>query len=641
VLLKRLILFYAVLLFVQTNAQTKLTHLTGLKSRADFDLLKGEPLTNNFNGIECVKLVYVLETKKLYYLESKRYRWHYRFAQEVLGDPDDLEQFNTYNYGTNSSRKYVLATFNYNVNSKNYFLQFSVSDNPSDALIEELVNKVSSAFYKDKQFKILLNSTILLRRKKTLSEKYSVLTSDEIFKNQSYQPIFKGKTKGILKFISADSLMQNKDYSNCIIILKGSSNEIPVCRGIITDEFQTPLSHICLLTNNRRTPAAAYKKIYSVDSLRKLENKFVELTVGEEKLSIKRTDESLTTANGVKKLKKLVSDTISDVIDNLDKIYYRKRYIYGSKVCNLAELKKIEHLKGSIKTPEKAFGIPFYYYLEHIKACGAYAAIRNLQAHPEIIKNDSLLDKELKKIRSLIKKKPLNKEFKKTIELLCQENYGTKKIRFRSSSNCEDEANFNGAGLYTSGTGILNDTAKTVDKAIKKVWASLWTNRAFKEREFFTIDHSTVFMAVLIHEAFDDEIVNGVAITKNLYRNYEFGFVINIQKGEEEVVSPKKGVVCEQVVSYMNNPYADFYNSNRSADWISFSSFKNDGSLITSEELFQLSKQLEIIKKHFYNVYKIWPKVEYKDFGMDVEFKLIEKDGKRQFLFKQARPYNL
>jgi pyruvate, water dikinase len=642
VLLKRPI--FSVLLIAFTFLGTaqvtkpKLTHLMALKSRPDFDLLKGEPLTNNFNGIECVKLVYVLATKELFYLESKRYRWHYRFTQEVLNDPDDLDEFNSVNYGTSSGRKYILATFNYNVNTKNYFLQFSVSDNPSDALIKELTDKVNSTFFKGKDFKLLLNSTILLRRKQTLSQKYAVLTADEIFRNQTYQSIFKGRTKGILKFIHADSLKQNKDYSNYIIILNGSSNELPVCKGIVTNEFQTPLSHICLLTNNRRSPAAASKKIFSVDSLKNLENKFVELIVGEEKMIIKRTAK-ITEDSGPKKLKKLSSDTLNTEIASVEELDMKKKNIYGSKVCGLAELKKLEK-KGLIKTPGKAFGIPFFYYLDHIRSSDTYQAIRNLQAHPEMIKNDSLLDKELKKIRDGIKKAPLNKNFLAIVTAAAKLNFGEKKIRFRSSSNCEDEDNFNGAGLYTSATGMLHDTSKTIEKAIKKVWASLWTNRAFKEREFFGIDHSTVYMGILVHEAFDNEFVNGVAITKNLYRNYQFGFVINMQKGEEEVVSPKKGMVCEQVVSYMNNQYADFYNINRSADWISFSGLNNDGSLLSGDELFRLTKQLEAIKKHFYDLYRLSGKTDYKDFAMDVEFKLIEAEGKRQFLFKQARPYN-
>jgi hypothetical protein len=148
-------------------------------------------------------------------------------------------------------------------------------------------------------------------------------------------------------------------------------------------------------------------------------------------------------------------------------------------------------------------------------------------------------------------------------------------------------------------------------------------------------------MAVLVHPAVDNELVNGVAVTKNLYRSYDFGFVINMQKGENEVVSPKPGTTCEQVVSYMNNTYADFYNKNRSADWISFSSINNNAQLLTADELMELTLQLDAIKKHFYNIYRLGLKKEYRDFAMDVEFKLIEgTDKKRYFLFKQARPYN-
>jgi len=89
------------------------------------------------------------------------------------------------------------------------------------------------------------------------------------------------------------------------------------------------------------------------------------------------------------------------------------------------------------------------------------------------------------------------------------------------------------------------------------------------------------------------------------------------------------------------NSYSSFYNDNRSADWISFSSLNPSGSLLTADELYKLTHQLEIIKKHFYDLYKLWPKVDYKDFAMDVEFKIIiTPDKKHEIIFKQARPYN-
>ncbi|MCE3260439.1 MAG: pyruvate, phosphate dikinase [Bacteroidetes bacterium] len=612
-----------------------------LESRKEFDMMKGEPLAKNFNGIECVKLVYAVASKKLYYLESKRYRWHHLFTKEVLGDLDDLDQFNQKNYSNTSSRKYILATFNYNVNTKNYFLQFAAADNPSDELINELVEKVKSSFFKQDQFKILLNSTVLLRRKKDLEKNHKIMTSDELFKNQGYQAIYRGKTTGILKFLDADSLKQNKNYSNTILILKGNSNMIPVCKGVVTTEFQTPLSHICLLTASRKTPCAAQKDIFSSNEFRQLENKYVEITVGKEAITVKPADPALIkTKKPVKKLK-LKVDTLTTEIADLTTLSYKRKSAYGSKVCNLAELKKIKFQKQSLNTPAAAFGIPFYYYAQHIRKSKIDGLISDFLKDTVVMKSDSLIERQLKRIRQGIKNVPIHPVLLQKVTAMCVERFGNKKVRFRSSSNCEDEANFNGAGLYTSETGIPGDTSRKIEAAIKKVWASLWTMRAFKEREFFHVDHSTVFMAVLVHPAFDNELVNGVAVTKNLYRSYDFGFVINMQKGEEEVVAPKTGTICEQVVSYMNNNYADFYNKNRTADWISFSTLSPGVSLLSAEELMQLTLQLESIKKYYYDLYRLWGKVEYRDFGMDVEFKVIEgPDKKRSFLFKQARPYN-
>ncbi len=243
----------------QTSAKPH--SLYTLATRADFDLLKGEPLSNNFNGIECVKVVFEIKSNTIYYLESKKYKWHYRFVSEILHDGDDLEAFNQYNYGDSPNRRYILATFNYNTNSKNYFLQFASSDNISDALINTLTTKIEETTFCKSKFKILLNTTVLLRRKETISKTHAILTSGELFLSQTYQPIVEGKANGILLFIHADSLKKGKDYSQTILILNGSSNELPICKAIVTNEFQTPLSHICLLTANRKLPVP-HKKIF-------------------------------------------------------------------------------------------------------------------------------------------------------------------------------------------------------------------------------------------------------------------------------------------------------------------------------------------------------------------------------------------
>ena len=75
-------------------------------------------------------------------------------------------------------------------------------------------------------------------------------------------------------------------------------------------------------------------------------------------------------------------------------------------------------------------------------------------------------------------------------------------LAVRSSSSGEDLVGFAGAGLYDSVIGVeLGD----LDDAIKTVWASKWTRRAVLSRDKYGVEHSDVYMGVLIQEVVDAE----------------------------------------------------------------------------------------------------------------------------------------
>ncbi len=212
-------------------------------------------------------------------------------------------------------------------------------------------------------------------------------------------------------------------------------------------------------------------------------------------------------------------------------------------------------------------------------------------------------------------------------------------MRFRSSTNAEDIDGFNGAGLYDSKTGIVGDSSKPVEKAIRKVWASVWNYRAFQEREYFNLIQEDVAMGILVHRSFPNEHCNGVAITKNLYRPRYYGFVINVQAGEVSVVSPPAGVTCDQLICYSENGVG-FFADKAIVEYISYSSINQGKTVLTKEQVVLLTQQLSDIKKYYY-----WSvpgsrsnNQDYRDFAMDVEFKF---DGPDNTLYiKQARPYN-
>ena len=129
-------------------------------------------------------------------------------------------------------------------------------------------------------------------------------------------------------------------------------------------------------------------------------------------------------------------------------------------------------------------------------------------------------------------------------------------IRCRSSTNNEDLEGFNGAGLYDSFTHRADegDLAKTV----KQVWASLWNLRAFDEREFHRIDHLAAAMGVLVHPNFDDEVANGVAVTKNPFDPNWDGFYVNVQVGESLVTNPDPNATPDELLVSAIGPNGEY-----------------------------------------------------------------------------------
>jgi phosphoenolpyruvate synthase/pyruvate phosphate dikinase len=115
----------------------------------------------------------------------------------------------------------------------------------------------------------------------------------------------------------------------------------------------------------------------------------------------------------------------------------------------------------------------------------------------------------------------------------------------RSSSNTEDLPKFSGAGLYTTVPNVRDE--RQLIEAIKTVWASLWNFEAYEARERAVIDHSKVFMAVLLQEGINSES-SGVMITADPFDRENTGAVyISAKRGLGiKVVEGKR--VAEQII---------------------------------------------------------------------------------------------
>jgi phosphoenolpyruvate synthase/pyruvate phosphate dikinase len=221
----------------------------------------------------------------------------------------------------------------------------------------------------------------------------------------------------------------------------------------------------------------------------------------------------------------------------------------------------------------------------------------------------------------------------------------TEMVRMRSSSNAEDGAFFNGAGLYDSFSGCLADDMDHDDKgpslcdpekkderglcsAMKKVWASLWNMKAFEERAFYGIDQHQVTMGVLVNARSEAEKANLVAFTGNPVQAGDNRYLVNAQVDEIPVVSPDPGVWPEQsLLTITNGKVSKIERAGASSEL-------PEGEHVLSDA------QLTELGAHLAEVAKLYPfdqtPPKGRAFILDMEWKVMPDGALR---VKQVRPF--
>jgi hypothetical protein len=604
--------------------------LASLADKKQFLQIAGQPLSSKYGNIASIKLIFDTKKEKLYFISSKHFRYHYDFATQQLFYPFDLFVFNEENYSAASKRDYLLANINCNEASGMYYLDLSVFDQmPADRIIQ-LFEAVKANAYFSEQLVFLLNTERLIALQPELDKHIKTATPSDIYAAIDYQAISEGKVKGRLRFEPHLDSLKSPLLATDIVFTKATPEYLPTVRGLMLTAFQTPLSHLVILAKNRHIPIGVYTKLYNDSILRSLDQQWVELTILSDTFYIKKTEVSLGTTNvkTVHLKKDLVTKSLIAAADLEPKL----AETVGNKAANFGLLYAVSQ-SAHYKVPEAGFAIPFYWYEEHAKRSGADELIQKLIAHPPL--DPDSLQLQLKAIRKCFTKAKIDTALLHQLENRLDES-GYRTFRFRSSTNAEDAAGFSGAGLYASKTVDLDDCNKTISEGLQTVWASLWSYEAYIERTYFGIADEDVAMGVLVHRSFPDEVANGVAITKNIYRESYAGFIINVQKGDVSVVTPPEGIVCDQLVLYPANELSAF---KRTTEVITTSNL-NEGKLVLSDrELELLQSELERIKRYYWK-HAHAPKIneEYDTFGLDLEFKFSAVT--RELYIKQVRIYN-
>jgi hypothetical protein len=620
---------------------------------ADFNALASQPIDADLPGARSVKVVLdTADHDALYFQNSQTYKIHYAFASTHLSGHGlplvaQLADFNATEYYS-PDRRFILGAVTYYQDPKAWALELAPYDTGSAAQITRLYDAVRAAAFFGPALVFHPTSDNVAVEAKKLGAGVRTLTTAQLYADTSYQPLTLGSTIGRLHFTTAAKLATEYLPYEDVVVLDQAPNDITVVRGLITEEFQTPLSHVNVLSQNRHTPNMGLRHALSDERLLALDGKLVELTVSATQWSVREATQAEEDAYWAEHKPAAVTlpaldlsvrglYDIADVTPESADVPLRdalKRAIlaFGGKAAHYSILAKTS----GVPVP-KAFAIPVFYYDQFMKQNGLYDRMDALLDDPTFVSDPSQRDAQLADFRAALMQAPLDADFQQLLRDKLQQDFPGVTLRFRTSTNSEDLEGFPCAGCYESHTGDPSDWNDVLD-AIRKAWSSIWLYRTFEERSYYGVDHKTVGMALLVHHHFPDEEANGVAVTNNPYdeSGLEPGFFVNVQwGGDAEVVHPPAGVVSDQFLYFFSNP-------NQPITYLTHSNLVPDGTTVLStSQVHQLGIALDAIHTRFSAAYG--PAAGNNGwYAMDVEFKFDNDEAPNQpaaLYVKQARPY--
>lgn len=545
---------------------------------------------------------------------------------------------------------------------------FSVWDNPSlkktDVSFDEVLQNFQAITKRFSLRPLLFEPSNRSQRRLSKhwgSKDFAVFRDSKI----EYEAYSQQQSYGYLRLLSPEGLDQAQQefsigYQDLLVL-----EEVPMAlnqpiAGSVTGTRQADLSHLNILNIARGTPNCFIKN--AVKALADWKGKLVLFSCNEFDWNIELAslDEAQSwwasqQSNSVdiiatnRKIKK-----IGSLLDLPIKTFEQRELavsVYGAKGANLAVL--YQNIDAQFQL--KGFLIPAYYYDQFMTEEGweidlgrgekwfSFADTLAVWLNDEEFRSSRVTrHKRLKKLRKAMRKASVSADFLALLADNITKKWGNNDtmIRFRSSSNAEDALGFSGAGLYDSTSACLADDfdadgngpshcdqdkqkERTISRALKKVWSSLWSTRAFEEREWYGVDHRLVSMSILVNTRSKNERANMVVFSGDP-DSKDNRVLINSQLGHLSVVSDKGGVFPERII--IDDSHGEFKVVDRQ------NSSEQKSPIISDKVASDMAHIMSKIKLS-YPVPKL---TSGDELLLDTEWKILE-DGR--LIVKQIRPF--
>lgn len=597
------------------------------------DLTTWKQLSKLLRDAEFSKFVIDIKTGNIYFVDSNVFTLHTDFVLDyLLKIPHTAANIKAYN--RNYSRKkpqFILGYLTHYPNLNEWTFSFWEGDTIDAPTIAKAAKKLKSTF---------TIAILKYRPDSSYQEKVAkqlkfwqipVIYNKQIYQAMPYQAFNTGDAVGVLNIVQPSQKVENMQFEpHEIVVLQQSYPDISPVSGIITTQFSTTLSHVNLRAAAWNIPNASLKS--AANDYAKWNKKWVKLEVTEQALSMRlATDAEIQAEQQKQQAAKQINlpqaDLLSTSLAPLNQINLENMMRYGAKTVHLGEM-----YQAGLPVPN-GFGIPFYYYQQHMLEHRMEFGLQSMLSDARFNKDSVWRKQQLLDLQAKIKAAPINLKHFAAIKKQWQTALQGAPVFVRSSTNAEDLAGFNGAGLYDTVPNVRDDAA--LEAAIKQVWASLWNERAVAERTYFGIPQDQAYAAVLVQVGVNAS-ASGVLLTTDIWGHQPRTFTINAKWGlGMRVVEGQK--IAEQILYDTGNDGTRVISRSDESTMLVFD--KKGGikeKKVPQSEAIINEKRAKKLGELAQKVETLFPQYKVLDIEWVLEQTVL---GQEKFYLVQARPY--
>ncbi len=530
-----------------------------------------------------------------------------------------------------------------------------------------------------------LEGLVREHREQLLSAGVACLLPSELTQGVAFLPHAHGEGYGTLRVLSKGSALV--DYGpRDVVVVESAPNDISLVAGLITRNPQNELGHVNLRLGEKHIPNVTVPGIYETRWVQILDGFLVHLVVNADHFVLEPAtlaDAQAFWSAHRPQVRPPVANFALTALSSFRDLRAANADAFGVKAANLAEL---VHLLGPANRNE-GLAIPFARYQAFMAQAGLAALVDEIAGDTRMRSDASYKRSRLKDLRSRMRAAAFPAAWLDDLAAAVRSSLGEaalgQRLRFRSSTNVEDLDAFTGAGLYESKTGcyadevdgdqagpsrclsaheqaslqaelaarqaelaahpertwlnaiiddLVDDTTeeKPLSDAIRKVWASLWNERAFDEREYYGIDHRLAQMGIAVTLSFVEERASAVAVTNLQVDDGLPLYRLNSQAGTESVVQPEDPTAVAELLTFRRVGVPPVATETRI---LTYSNRVPDGTMVwPASALEEVSRLLFAVHDHF--AAQVYASVV--PLRLDIELKLSSEG---QVVFKQVRPY--